>query len=79
MPKGVEEDIIKGMYLLEDGDAKDYQVSKSVDKNLRLRLLGSGTILREVRKAAKILREQFSLSVDVWSVTSFNELRREEL
>ena len=79
MPKGVEEDIIKGMYLLEDGDAKDYQVSKSVDKNLRLRLLGSGTILREVRKAAKILREQFSVSVDVWSVTSFNELRREAL
>ena len=79
MPKGIEEDLIKGMYLLEDGDAKDYQVSKSVDKNLRLRLLGSGTILREVRKAAKILREQFSVSVDVWSVTSFNELRREAL
>ena len=79
MPKGAEEGIIKGMYLLEDSDAKDYQVSKTIDKNLRLRLLGSGTILREVRQAAKTLREEFSVSVDVWSVTSFNELRKEAL
>jgi pyruvate dehydrogenase E1 component len=48
-------------------------------KELSVRLLGSGTILREVRKAAAILRDQFGAHVDVWSVTSFNELRREAL
>jgi pyruvate dehydrogenase E1 component len=47
--------------------------------DLRVRLLGSGTILREVRAAAKILREEYKVGVDVWSVTSFNELRRDGL
>ena len=79
MPKGVEEGIIKGMYLLEDGAAKAYKVAKSINKELTLRLLGSGTILREVRAAARVLREEFSVNVDVWSVTSFNELRRDAL
>lgn len=41
--------------------------------------MGSGTILREVREAAKILREEFNVGADVWSVTSFNELRRDGL
>jgi pyruvate dehydrogenase E1 component len=50
-----------------------------VATDLRVRLLGSGTILREVRKAAEILRNEFELAVDVWSATSFNELRREAL
>ncbi|NKB34202.1 MAG: pyruvate dehydrogenase (acetyl-transferring), homodimeric type [Pseudomonadales bacterium] len=79
MPKGVENDIVKGMYLLEDGGSKDYKVTKPVNKDQRLRLLGSGTILREVRKAAEILRKDYSVAVDVWSVTSFNELRRDAL
>jgi pyruvate dehydrogenase E1 component len=79
LPRGSEEGIIKGMYLLEDGDGKEYKVSKNLAKNDRIRLLGSGTILREVREAAKILREDFSVTVDVWSVTSYNELRREAL
>ncbi len=79
MPKGAEEGIIKGMYLLEDGAAKEYKVSKSILGSDRIRLLGSGTILREVRKAAQILRDDFSVAVDVWSVTSYNELRREAL
>ncbi|MDP6414712.1 MAG: pyruvate dehydrogenase (acetyl-transferring), homodimeric type, partial [Gammaproteobacteria bacterium] len=79
MPAGVEEGIKMGMYLLEDGAAKEYKVTKSIDKKLRLRLLGGGTILREVRKAARILREEYSVAVDVWSVTSFNELRKEAL
>ena len=77
MPKGCEEGIIKGMYLLEDGGAKPHQVSGAAKNEERIRLLGSGTILREVREAAKVLREEFRVPVDVWSVTSFNELRRE--
>lgn len=79
MPAGCEQGIIKGMYLLEDGFSKAYKVPKPVSKDLRLRLLGSGTILREVRKAAEILRKDYSVLVDVWSVTSYNELRREAL
>ena len=79
MPAGCEQGIIKGMYLLEDGSSKAYKVTKPVSKDLRLRLLGSGTILREVRKAAEILRKDYSVLVDVWSVTSYNELRREAL
>ncbi len=81
LPKGSEEGIIKGIYLLEDGGSKTYKVAKAKTAagDLRLRLLGSGTILREVRKAAEILRNDFGFAVDVWSVTSFNELRREAL
>ena len=79
MPKGIEGDIIKGMYLLEDGDSKDFKVSKPINQDHRIRLLGSGTILREARKAAELLRLEYSVVVDVWSVTSFNELRREAL
>ena len=79
--EGSEEGIIKGMYLLEDGDSKPYKVAKAknVASDLRLRLMGSGTILREVRKAAEILRKDYSIAVDVWSMTSSNELRREAL
>ena len=67
MPKGCSEGIIRGMYLLEDGGRG----------KKRVRLLGSGTILREVRAAAAVLRRDYGVAVDVWSVTSFNELRRE--
>jgi len=76
MPEGSQEGILKGMYLLEDGDAKEYKVAKST---LRVRLLGSGTILREVRKAAEILRKDYKVAVDVWSATSMNELARDGL
>ena len=79
MPKGIEGDIIKGMYLLEDGDTKDFTVPKPINQDHRIRILGSGTILREARKAAELLRREYSVVVDVWSVTSFNELRRQAL
>ncbi|MDQ3186867.1 MAG: pyruvate dehydrogenase (acetyl-transferring), homodimeric type, partial [Pseudomonadota bacterium] len=46
---------------------------------LRVQLLGSGTILREVIAAAEILEKEYSIAADIWSVTSFNELRREAL
>ena len=79
MPKGSEGDIIKGMYLLEDGDTKDFTVPKPINQDHRIRILGSGTILCEARKAAELLRRDYSVVVDVWSVTSFNELRRQAL
>ena len=67
MPAGVEAGIVRGMYCLQR------------EENAQAQLLGSGTILREVEAAAVILREQFQLKINVWSVTSFNELRREGL
>ncbi|VEG90319.1 pyruvate dehydrogenase (acetyl-transferring), homodimeric type [Legionella spiritensis] len=70
MPKGVEEGIIKGMYLLETIGKKN---------KAHVQLMGSGTILREVIKAAHLLQEDFGVSSDIWSVTSFNELRRDGL
>ncbi|ALO46909.1 pyruvate dehydrogenase (acetyl-transferring), homodimeric type [Pseudohongiella spirulinae] len=77
MPDGAEQGIIKGMYLLEDSKAKDYKVSGKALTDEPLRLLGSGTILREVREAAAMLRSKYKVPVEVWSVTSFNELRRD--
>jgi pyruvate dehydrogenase E1 component len=78
MPKGVEQGILKGMYLLSEG-ARRAQGSrgKGQGESLRVQLLGSGTILREVIAAAELLKQDFGVASDVWSVTSFNELRRE--
>ncbi|MEW8498751.1 MAG: pyruvate dehydrogenase (acetyl-transferring), homodimeric type, partial [Candidatus Thiodiazotropha taylori] len=69
MPEGVEEGIVKGMYLLKKGGKQ----------KKRVQLLGSGTILREVIAAAELLEKDFNVTADIWSVTSFNELRREGL
>jgi len=66
--KGAEEGILKGLYLLKKGD----ETSK-----LRVQLVGSGTILREVMAAAELLKTDFDVDADVWSATSFNELRRD--
>ena len=68
MPKGAEEGIIKGMYKFSASKAK---------AKAKVQLLGSGTILREVIAAAEMLEKDFGVAADVWSVTSFNELRRE--
>ena len=68
MPAGAEDGIVRGLYLLEGGD----DASKP-----RVQLLGSGTILREVIAAAQLLRDDHGVSADVWSATSFNELRRD--
>jgi len=80
MPEGAEgeqvaKDIIKGIYKLERVEAGKGK-SKAV---ANVQLLGSGTILNEVRKAAQILSEDYGVSSDVYSVTSFNELAREGL
>ncbi|MCC5873807.1 MAG: pyruvate dehydrogenase (acetyl-transferring), homodimeric type [Gammaproteobacteria bacterium] len=73
MPANSREGIIRGMYRLEADSGTPRGGSKAVQ------LLGSGTILLEVRAAADILREDYGVAVDVWSVTSFNELRRDGL
>lgn len=69
MPKGVEQGILKGMYLLQIGGRG----------KVRVNLMGSGTILREVIKAAEILERDYGVPADVFSVPSFSELRREAL
>ncbi|MEY3244230.1 MAG: pyruvate decarboxylase, component of the pyruvate dehydrogenase complex, partial [Pseudomonadota bacterium] len=69
MPKGAEAGILKGIY----------NFSKSKAKGEKVQLMGSGVILREVITAADMLEKDWGLSADVWSVTSFNELRRDGL
>ncbi|HEY5624391.1 MAG TPA: pyruvate dehydrogenase (acetyl-transferring), homodimeric type [Gammaproteobacteria bacterium] len=69
LPPGVEGGILSGMYLYQIGGRG----------MVRVQLLGSGTILREVLAAAAVLAERFDIPADVWSVTSFSELRREAL
>jgi pyruvate dehydrogenase E1 component len=65
MPAGAEEGILRGMYLLQEA------------KGAKLQLLGSGTILREVIAAAELLKQDWGIAANVWSVTSFTELRRD--
>ena len=66
-PKGSDEGILKGMYLFKEGGNKG---------KTKVQLLGSGTILREITAASKILSKEYNIDADIWSVTSFNELRR---
>ena len=67
MPEGAEEGIVKGLY----------QFRKGGKKKLRVQLLGSGTIFREVIAAADMLAEEWGVDADIWSATSFNELARD--
>ncbi len=69
MPEGAREGILRGMYRLRSTEAE----------GPRVQLLGSGTILREVLEAATLLETEFGVAADVWSVTSFTELRRDGL
>ena len=68
LPDGVEEGIIKGMYCVKRATGK---------KKLRVQLLGSGSILREVEAAATILEKDYEVAANIWSLTSVNELQRE--
>jgi pyruvate dehydrogenase E1 component len=69
LPEGAADGILRGMYPLRTGGKG----------KVRVQLFGSGTILREVLAAADLLQEKFGIPADVWSVTSFSELRREAL
>ncbi len=64
----IKEGIIKGIYKFRPGSGK-----------AKAHLFGSGPMVNEAVKAQQILAEQYKLNVDVWSVTSYNELRREAL
>ena len=66
MPEGAEEGILRGMHRVVETEGEP-----------AVRLLGSGTILREVEEAAKILTEEFDQPAEVWSVTSYTEMRRD--
>ena len=68
MPEGVEEGIIQGLYRRARASGRHER---------RVQLLGSGTILREVEAAARILEEKYEVDADIWSMTSVNQLQRE--
>jgi pyruvate dehydrogenase E1 component len=68
LKKGTEEQILKGMYLLQEADKSS---------KLKVQLMGSGTILREVMEAATLLQKDFGVSANIWSCPSFTELRRD--
>ena len=68
--EGAERGILKGLYKLRDG-------GKTAKKDLRVQLMGSGAILREVIAGAELLKADFNVSADIWSATSYNELRRD--
>jgi pyruvate dehydrogenase E1 component len=71
MPPGVEEGILRGIYRFRSGQRK---------RNWpRIHLFGSGAILNEALRAQELLAERFRVSADVWSVTSYQQLRREAL
>jgi pyruvate dehydrogenase E1 component len=72
MPPGVEEGVVKGLYLFRGGDAK-------AAKTRRVQLLGSGVILREALRAADLLAEKFDVAADVWSAPSYVQLRRDAI
>ena len=66
--KNTEEGILKGMYKIKEFNKY---------KKTKLQLLGSGAILREMISAAEILQKDYQIDSDIWSVTSFNELRKD--
>jgi pyruvate dehydrogenase E1 component len=69
MPDGAVDGILRGMYPLREAPKRT--------KKPVVQLLGSGTILREVIAGADLLEQDFGVLADVWSVTSFSELRRD--
>ena len=70
LAEGMEEGILKGLYKFKSGPAR---------KKLRANILGSGAIMNEALKAQKILLDEFDVSADVWSATSYKSLRTDAL
>jgi pyruvate dehydrogenase E1 component len=79
LPAGAEEGIRRGMYLLRPSPLAGAGAVSAKKKLPRVQLLGAGTILREALAAAAILEQEYDIAADVWSVTSFTELRRDGL
>lgn len=76
MPKGVEEGVLRGMYKYR---AASSQGRVRLTVKTPVHLLGSGAILNETLRAQELLAEKFGIAADVWSVTSYKELRRDAL
>jgi pyruvate dehydrogenase E1 component len=76
MPKGAEKGIVRGMYRLSESNLTAGKGGKKIP---RVQLLGSGTILNEVIAAQAMLEKDFGVAADIWSCTSFTELRRDGL
>jgi pyruvate dehydrogenase E1 component len=74
MPEGAQEGILKGMYRLEPLNGR-----RASNGRGRIQLLGSGPLLREALRARQLLADRFEVAADVWSVTSYKELRRDAL
>jgi pyruvate dehydrogenase E1 component len=80
LPAGAEEGIRRGMYRLRSSPLAAAGATTGARKKIpRVQLLGAGTILREALAAAEILEQEYDIAADVWSVTSFTELRRDGL
>jgi pyruvate dehydrogenase E1 component len=75
MPEGAAEGVLRGMYRLRPGEAP----KKGRGPRMKVNLLGSGPLLREALRAQELLAERFGVAADVWSVTSYKELRRDAL
>ena len=76
MAAGADEGILRGMYLVRPGAVEG---GSEPSEPRRVQLMGSGTILREALAAAELLERDWGIAADVWSVTSFTELRRSGL
>ncbi|MBI3306993.1 MAG: pyruvate dehydrogenase (acetyl-transferring), homodimeric type [Candidatus Omnitrophica bacterium] len=80
MPEGVDEGILKGLYKFQKGPAMKSSKDKSGSgAKYKAQIFGSGPILREALRAQEILADKYQVSADVWSATSYNQLRREAL
>jgi pyruvate dehydrogenase E1 component len=71
MPHGIKDGVLKGIY--------KFRASTKKNSKLKANLLGSGTIMNEVIKAAEVLESNYNVASDIWSVTSYKELRRDAL
>ncbi|WP_431782154.1 pyruvate dehydrogenase (acetyl-transferring), homodimeric type [Streptomyces chumphonensis] len=76
MPEGVEEGIVKGLYRFSRGSVRNAEADADVP---RVQLLGSGTAIHWVLEAQRLLAEEWGVAADVWSATSWGELRRDAL
>ena len=72
IPEGVEQGIIAGVYKVDST-----KLTKNKKKSINVNLMGAGTILHEVIAASKILADDYSITSDIWSLTSINELVRD--
>jgi pyruvate dehydrogenase E1 component len=76
MPEGAEEGILKGLYKLKEAPPTEDNRS---DDRARVHLLGSGSLLREALRAQEILAHRYGVAADVWSATSYKQLRWDAL